>query len=42
MISFISSLETINVVWPDPNICLWTAVIVADADEVNPNSVNIF
>ena len=39
---FISSLETINVVSPDPNICLWTAVSVADADEVNPHGVNIF
>ena len=36
MISFISSLEIINVVVLDPNIFLWIATSVANA-AVNPN-----
>ena len=39
MISFISSLEIINVVLPDPNIFLWTAASVADAAAVNPDGI---
>ena len=39
MISFISSFEIINVVTPDPNIFLWIAASVADADVVNPNGI---
>ena len=34
MISFISSLEIINVVKPDPNIFLWIAASAADAADV--------
>ena len=33
----ISSFEIINVIVPDPNIFLWTAASVADADAVNHN-----
>ena len=39
MISFISSLEIINVVKPDPKIFLWIAVSVVDAAAVNPNGI---
>ena len=39
MISFISSLEIINVALPDPNIFLWIAESVADAAAVNHNGV---
>ena len=41
MISFISSLEIINVVKPDPNIFLWitTSVVDAAAAVVNPNGI---
>ena len=39
MISFISSLEIINVVKPDPNIFLEIAASVADAAAVNPNGI---
>ena len=39
MISFISSLEIINVVLPDPNIFLWIAASVADVAAVNPNGI---
>ena len=41
MISFISSLEIINVVVPDPNIFLWIDGSVADAaaGTVNPNGI---
>ena len=41
IISFISSLEIINVVLPDPNIFLWIAVYVADAAAVNPNGIKM-
>ena len=37
MKSFISSLEIIDVVAPDPNILLWIAVSVADAAAGNHN-----
>ena len=37
MISFISSLEIINSVLPDPNIFWWIAPSVADAAVVNPD-----
>ena len=39
MISFISSIEIINVVVPDPNIFLWKSV--ADAAAVNPNGITM-
>ena len=39
MISFISSLEIINVVIPDSNIFLWIPASVADAAAVNPNGI---
>ena len=38
MISFISSLEIINVVMSDPDIFLWIAASVAAA-AVNPNGI---
>ena len=41
IISFISSLEIIIVVKPDPNIFLWIAASVADAAAVNPNGIKI-
>ena len=39
MISFISSLEIIIVVTPDPNIFLWIGASVTDAAAVNPNGI---
>ena len=39
--SFTSSLETTNVVTPDPNIFLWIAASVADAAAINPNDIKI-
>ena len=39
MISFISSLEIIDVVLPDPNMFLWIAASIADAAAVNPNRI---
>ena len=39
IISFISSLEIINVVLPDPNIFLWIAASIAAA--VNPNGIKM-
>ena len=39
IISFISSLEVINVVAPDPNIFLWIAASVAAT--VNPNGIKM-
>ena len=39
MISFISSLEIINVVVPDQNIFLRITVSVADTAAVNPNGI---
>ena len=42
MISFISSLEIINVVVLDPNIFLWIAASVADAAAVDPNCTKTF
>ena len=39
MISFISSLEMINVILPDLNILLWIAASVADAAAVNPDVI---
>ena len=42
MISFISSLEIINVVVSGPNIFLWIAASVADPAAVNPNSIKTF
>ena len=39
MISFVSSLEIINVVKLDPNIFLWIAESVADIAAVNPNGI---
>ena len=39
MISSISSLGTIKIVNPDPNIFLWIAASVADAAAVNPNRI---
>ena len=39
IISFISSLQIINVVLPDPNIFLWIAGSVADAAAVNPSDI---
>ena len=39
MISFISSLEIINVLKPNLNIVLWIAAFVADAGVVNPIGV---
>ena len=40
IVSFISSLEIIRVVIPDPNICLWIVESVADTAAVNPNGIN--
>ena len=42
MITFISLLEIINVVVPDPNIFLWKAAPVADVASVNPIGINAF
>ena len=39
MISFVSSLGTINVVKPDPKIFLWIGASVTDAAAVNPNGI---
>ena len=39
MISFISSLEIINVVLPEPDVFLWIAASVADAAVVSPNGI---
>ena len=39
MISFISSLEIINLVILDPNILLWISVFVVNAATVNPNGI---
>ena len=39
IISFIFSLEIINVVVPDPNIFLWIAASIAYAAAVNPNGI---
>ena len=39
LILFISSLEIVSVVKPDPNIFLWIAAFVADAAAVNPNGI---
>ena len=41
MISFISALDIINVVVPDPNIASWIDGSVADAAAaaVNPNGI---
>ena len=39
MISFISSLEIIVIVIPDPNTFLWIAVSVADAAAVNSDGI---
>ena len=39
MISFISSLEIINVVIPDQKIFFWITLSVADAVAVNPNGI---
>ena len=41
MISFISLLEIINVVLPDPNIFLRIAASVADAAAVNSNGAKM-
>ena len=40
--SFICSLEIINVVKPDLNIFLWISASVADAVAVNPNVIETF
>ena len=40
MILFISSLENIKVVAPDPNIFLWVVASVATAAAVNPNAID--
>ena len=42
MISFISSLEIISAVKPDPNIFLGIAVYVADTAAANPNGIKLF
>ena len=42
IISLISSLEINNVVLLYPNIFLWRAASVADADAVSPNGIKIF
>ena len=39
---FISSLEIINAVAPDPNMILWIAESVADAAAINPYEVKHF
>ena len=39
IISFISSLEIISVVVPDPNIFLWIAAFVTDAAAINSNGI---
>ena len=41
MISFISSLEMINVILPDLNILLRIAASVADTAAVNPDGIQI-
>ena len=41
MISFISSLEIINVVQPDLNIFLWIPASVADTAAINPNGIKM-
>ena len=41
MISFIFSIKIINVVVPDPNIFLWIAASVADADAISTNGSKI-
>ena len=41
VILFISSLEIVNVVLPDPNIFLWIAASVSDATAVNPNGIKV-
>ena len=41
MIPFISSLEIVNVVIPDPTIFLWIPASVADAAAVNPNGIKM-
>ena len=38
-ISFISSLDIINIAVPDPKIFLWIAASIADAAAVNPNGI---
>ena len=40
MISFLSLLEIINAVVPDPHIFLRIAASVADATAVNPNGIS--
>ena len=42
MISFISSLEIISAVKPDPNIFLGIAAYVADTAAANPNGIKLF
>ena len=42
MISFMSSLEIIQVVAPDSNIFLSITASVADAATVNPNGIKAF
>ena len=42
MISFISSLEIINIVKPDPDIFLSIAASVANAATINPNGSKAF
>ena len=39
MVSFISSLEIVSVVLPDPNIFRWRAASVVDAAAFNPNGL---
>ena len=39
MTPFISSLEIINVVLPDPKSFLWIATSVADTGAVNSNEI---
>ena len=38
-ISFISSLEIVNAILPDPNIILWIATSLADGAAVNANDI---
>ena len=42
MISFISSLEIIDVVKPDPNIFLWITASFVDSATVNPNGIKTY
>ena len=42
MISFISSLEIISAVKPDPKIFLGIAAYVADTAATNPNGIKLF